>query len=163
MIPEKLSLQNFLCYGEEVPTLDFREIHVACLCGNNGHGKSALLDAITWVLWGRSRTRTQEELLRQGSSNMHVELSFSVNTQLYRVLRKYGHSGASKKGVSILELYVHQQDSSFIPITGNTIKETESNICKNLGLDYETFINTAFLMQGKADLFTRSTPAKRKD
>ena len=140
MIPEKLSLQNFLCYGEEVPTLDFREIHVACLCGNNGHGKSALLDAITWVLWGRSRTRTQEELLRQGSSNMQVELSFSVNTQLYRVLRKYGHSGPSKKGVSILELYVHQQDSSFIPITGNTIKETESNICKILGLDYETFI-----------------------
>ena len=163
MIPEKLSLQNFLCYGEDVPTLDFREIHVACLCGNNGHGKSALLDAITWVLWGRSRTRTQEELLRQGSSNMQVELSFSVNKQLYRVIRKYGHSGPSKKGVSILELYVHQQDSSFIPITGNTIKETESNICKILGLDYETFINTAFLMQGKADLFTRSTPAKRKD
>ena len=163
MIPEKLSLQNFLCYGEEVPTLDFREIHVACLCGNNGHGKSALLDAITWVLWGRSRTRTQEELLRQGSSNMQVELSFSVNKQLYRVIRKYGHSGPSKKGVSILELYVHQQDTSFIPITGTTIKETESNICKILGLDYETFINTAFLMQGKADLFTRSTPAKRKD
>ena len=163
MIPEKLTLQNFLCYGENVPTLDFRELHVACLCGNNGHGKSALLDAITWVLWSRSRARTQEELLRQGSSNMQVELAFSVNKQLYRVLRKYGLSGPSKKGVTILELYIHQQDSSYIPITGNTIKETEANICKILGLDYETFINTAFLMQGKADLFSRSTPSKRKD
>ena len=163
MIPETLTLQNFLCYGEEVPTLDFRELHVACLCGDNGHGKSALLDAITWVLWARSRARTQEELLRQGSSNMQVELAFSVNNQLYRVIRKYGLSGPSKKGVSILELYIHQQNNTYIPITGNTIKETESNICKILGLDYETFINTAFLMQGKADLFSRSTPAKRKD
>ena len=47
MIPQRLSVRNFLCYREDVPTLDFRGIHVACLSGPNGHGKSALLDAIT--------------------------------------------------------------------------------------------------------------------
>ena len=44
MIPLKLSLSNFICYRENVPTLDFTGVHVACLCGGNGHGKSALLD-----------------------------------------------------------------------------------------------------------------------
>ena len=51
MIPLRLNLRNFLCYRENVPELDFTGLHVACLCGSNGHGKSALLDAITWNLW----------------------------------------------------------------------------------------------------------------
>ena len=50
MIPLKLTLSNFLCYRENVETLDFAGVHVACLCGGNGHGKSALLDSITWAL-----------------------------------------------------------------------------------------------------------------
>ncbi|MEC9446122.1 MAG: AAA family ATPase, partial [Chloroflexota bacterium] len=49
MIPLKLTLSNFLCYRENVETLDFAGVHVACLCGANGHGKSALLDSITWA------------------------------------------------------------------------------------------------------------------
>ncbi|MCH8990094.1 MAG: hypothetical protein IIA92_14975, partial [Chloroflexi bacterium] len=38
MIPLRLTLRNFLCYRENVPTLDFTGIHIACLCGANGHG-----------------------------------------------------------------------------------------------------------------------------
>ncbi|KPJ48763.1 MAG: hypothetical protein AMJ38_04560 [Dehalococcoidia bacterium DG_22] len=53
MIPARLSMRNFLCYRDNVPPLDFSGIHVACLSGDNGHGKSALLDAITWALWGK--------------------------------------------------------------------------------------------------------------
>ena len=53
MIPLQLYMRNFICYREQ--SLDFRGIHLACLTGNNGHGKSAILDAITWVLWGYSR------------------------------------------------------------------------------------------------------------
>jgi len=45
MIPARLSLRNFLCYRDNVPPLDFTGIHVACLAGDNGHGKTALLDA----------------------------------------------------------------------------------------------------------------------
>ena len=44
MIPVRLSVENFLCYREGVPALDFTGIHLACLCGPNGHGKSTLLD-----------------------------------------------------------------------------------------------------------------------
>ena len=54
MIPQRLSVRNFLCYRENVPPLDFTGLHLACLCGANGHGKSALLDARTWGLGGRA-------------------------------------------------------------------------------------------------------------
>ena len=54
MIPLRLSVRNFLCYRDDVPPLGLQGIHVACLCGANGHGKSALLDAMTWCLWGQA-------------------------------------------------------------------------------------------------------------
>ena len=68
-----------MCYRDAVPTLNFNNIHVACLSGDNGHGKSALLDSITWALWGQSRTRTQDELIHQGLNDMMVELEFALS------------------------------------------------------------------------------------
>ncbi len=161
MIPLKLTVKNFMCYRDEVPTLDFEGIHVACLCGDNGHGKTALLDSITWVLWGQARARTQEELVHQGSQDMAVVLEFMAREQRYRVSRRYSRSGRSR-GVTILELQV-SSGNGFQAITGNSIRETEARIRDILHLDYETFVNTAFLLQGRADMFTRSTPARRKE
>ena len=53
MIPLQLTLKNFLSYQEA--SLNFRGLHTACICGSNGAGKSSLLEAITWVIWGQSR------------------------------------------------------------------------------------------------------------
>ena len=77
MIPVSLSLRNFLSYGEDVPVLDFSPLHVACISGRNGHGKSALIDAITWALWGEARKpdasrKPDEGLLRTGAPEMKV-------------------------------------------------------------------------------------------
>ena len=78
MIPLKLSVRNFLCYRDDVPPLDLRGIHVACLCGANGHGKSALLDAMTWCLWGQARTGTQNhnDLIAYGSRSAGSSWTF---------------------------------------------------------------------------------------
>ena len=87
MIPQRLSVRNFLCYREDVPTLDFQGIHVACLCGPNGHGKSALLDAVTWGLWGEARGKTQDDLISYGADECRVELEFLSRDTSYRVIR----------------------------------------------------------------------------
>jgi exonuclease SbcC len=160
MIPLKLSVKNFMCYRDDVPTLDLEGIHVACLCGDNGHGKSALLDGITWALWGRARASTQDELVHQGMEDMAVELEFSARDQRYRVSRRYSRRG--KSGSTILELQVSGGDG-FQPITGNSVRDTEARIRDLLHMDYDTFINTAFLLQGRADEFTKASPSKRKE
>ena len=166
MIPLKLTVKNFMCYREDVPTLDFRSIHIACLCGDNGNGKSALLDAITWVLWGEARTRTQEELVHQGQQDMAVELEFLSQGQRYRVSRRLSRSGRSRQGSTLLELQVaadeDEDEGNFAAITGNTMRDTQRRIIEILHMDYDTFTNTAFLQQGRADQFTRSTPSQRK-
>ena len=161
MIPLRLTVKNFMCYRDNAPVLDLESLHVACLCGENGHGKTALLDAMTWALWGQARARTQEELVHQGQRDMAVDLEFLARDQRYRVSRSHSRSAGGKTGKTNLELQV-SLGNGFRPITGNHPRETEQKINEVLHMDYETFINTAFLRQGDADRFTTSKPADRK-
>ncbi len=71
MVPLKIALKNFLSYGQTTQYIDFEPYNLICLSGKNGHGKSALLDALTWVLWGYARkaqsgARADENLVRLG-------------------------------------------------------------------------------------------------
>jgi len=176
MIPLKLQLRNFMCY-REVEALDFSGIHLACLAGDNGHGKSALLDAMTWALWGKTRlgARREDELIHLGQTEMEVEFTFALDGNRYRVIRKRDSRGS---GQSALEFQVWDDQASargsaeahpkpsaepvFRPLTAPTIRDTQARINELLRMDYETFINSAFLLQGRADEFTIKPPAERK-
>jgi exonuclease SbcC len=161
MIPLRLSVRNFLCYRDDVPPLDLRGIHVACLCGANGHGKSALLDAMTWCLWGHARTGTQNhnDLIAYGESECRVELDFSARGQAHRAIRRRRQTGQGRTEVDLFILDDAGQPRS---ISGNSVRETNWKIQNLVGMDYNTFVNTAFLLQGRSDEFTRKTPAERK-
>ena len=98
MIPVKIKVKNFLSYRDNVPVLDLEGVHVACLCGDNGHGKSALLDAVTWALWGSARTRLQEELIYQGESEMSVDLEFNAGGNRFRVARRFARANKGRQG-----------------------------------------------------------------
>jgi exonuclease SbcC len=155
VVPLRLHLRNFLSYGVEGGDLDLRPIHLACLSGGNGNGKSALVDAMTWALWGRSRAAREDDLLRHGTTDMEVELEFATNHAVYRVIRK--RSLRKSASAASLELAVMDGDR-FRAITGNSIAETERAIAGLLRLSYETFINSSLLLQGRADLFTTKRP-----
>ena len=163
MIPLRLSIKNFLCYRENVPSLDFTGIHLACLCGDNGHGKSALLDAITWSLWGKARGRTQDDLISYGADEARVELEFVCRDTNYRVIRSHakGIAGRRRTGASDLQLQI-LNGADAQPISGNSIRETQILVEQLVGMDYDTFINSAFLIQGRADEFASKTPSERK-
>lgn len=159
MIPLELRLRNFMCY-REVEALNFSGIHLACLAGDNGHGKSALLDAMTWALWGQARlgARRDDELIHLGQTEMEVEFTFALDGHRYRVIRKRDSRGG---GRSALELQMWDAQT-FRPLTEPIIRDTQARINELLRMDYETFINSAFLLQGRADEFTIKPPAERK-
>jgi len=162
MLPLRLSLRNFMSYRDNVPTLNLEGHHLLCLSGNNGHGKSALLDAITWALWGKSRAKSDDDLIHHGELSMEATLDFRAQGNLYRVIRKRTKGSGRRPGTSLLELQSLSGDSPR-PITENRLEDTQQKIKDILRLDYPTFINSAFLVQGKADLFTTATPAERKE
>jgi len=163
MIPLRLKLRNFMCYRDNVPPLHFESIHTACLSGDNGNGKSALIDAMTWALWGQARAKSDDDLIHSGQAEMEVEFDFTIDQQPYRIIRK--RSRPRRRGSSgqpALEFQIASGDG-FRSITGDSITQTQQKISEVLRMDYDTFINSAFLRQGHADEFTIKRPAERKE
>lgn len=160
VIPISLQLNNFLSYAGGQEPLDFTRFDTACLCGNNGNGKSALLDGLTWAMWGKARHETPN-LLRLGGQEMRVELVFDLDGERYRITRGW----AKKKtgGTPSLELNILDAPSGlYRPITRPSVRETQEQLSALLRMDYETFIASAYLKQGQADRFSRQPPGERK-
>lgn len=160
MVPLKLSLKNFLSYGEDTSTLDFRGFDIACLSGKNGHGKSALIDALTWALWGKCRVKIKDEVIKRGASEARVELEFESENNIYRILRVIERK---KNGTSSsINLNIFDTESgTFKPL--NEGSKSQSTIEELLSMDYNSFICSSFILQGMADEFTKRTASERKE
>ncbi|MBE9127770.1 MULTISPECIES: exonuclease subunit SbcC [unclassified Coleofasciculus] len=154
MIPLKLTLKNFLSYREA--TLDFRGLHTACICGPNGAGKSSLLEAITWVIWGQSRAASEEDAIHAGAKDVRVDFIFKNNQQTYRLIRTRQRGQSSS-----LEFQIETPEG-FRSLTEKGVRATQQLILHHLKLDYDTFINSAYLRQGRADEFMLKRPSERK-
>ena len=169
MIPLTLQISGFLSYRDPV-SLDFTGFDLACISGSNGAGKSSLLDAITWALFGQARRR-DDALINSGAKAAEVVFDFMYEGNVYRVRRS-----KAKDKTGLLELSTRQPDDPaappsqrpageggrWKPLTERSLRETEERIKRILRMDYETFINASFFLQGKADQFAQQRPGDRK-
>ncbi|HAC65765.1 MAG TPA: ATP-binding cassette family protein [Cyanothece sp. UBA12306] len=154
MIPLELTLKNFLSYQEA--SLNFRGLHTACICGSNGSGKSSLLEAITWVIWGKSRAATDDDVIHVGSEYVRVDFQFISNQEVYRIIRN------RNRGRNIDLQFQIESLGEFRTISEKGIRATQEKIISYLKLDYDTFVNSAYLRQGRADEFMLRRPNERK-
>ncbi|HEY5157147.1 MAG TPA: SMC family ATPase, partial [Anaerolineales bacterium] len=155
MIPLHLKLSGFLSYRDTVE-VDFTGFDLACISGQNGAGKSSLLDAITWALFGQARKR-DDSLINLQSTAAEVSFTFAYENNQYRVIRSLAREQSTK-----LEFQISDKDE-WRPLTEHTNRETQIRIERVLRLDYETFINVSFFLQGHADQFAQQPPTRRKE
>ena len=159
MIPVHLQLTNFLSYRETVD-VDFTKLHLACISGHNGAGKSTLLDAMTWALFGEARS-SNDALIYSGADQAEVILDFEYEGLAYRIQRR-----KPREKTGILDFFLaHQQEDGTLewkPLTETSITRTQQKIISTLRMDYETFTNASFFLQGKADQFAQKNPTERK-
>ncbi len=167
MIPLSLTISGFLSYRDRTE-LDFSGFDLACIAGANGAGKSSLLDAITWSLFGQARKR-DDSLINSKEDRAEVSLIFAYEENVYRVMRS-----KPRNKTTLLEFHILQEGSdeepqgvdlasgTWKPLTERTLRDTEARIQETLRLDYETFVNASFFLQGKADQFTQQRPSDRK-
>jgi exonuclease SbcC len=155
MIPVTLSISGFLSYCEPV-AVDFSAFKLACISGANGAGKSSLLDAMTWALFGQARHR-DDALINAHSQTAEVILDFTYEGNLYRVRRSKPRSKTT-----VLEFYIQDGAGQWCPLTESSVRGTEQRIQHTLRMDYETFTNASFFLQGKADQFAQQRPGDRK-
>jgi exonuclease SbcC len=155
MIPQQLILKNFLSYHSA--DIDFHGLHTACICGPNGAGKSSLLEAIAWSVWGCSRVASEDDIIHIGAKETRVDFTFISDGNTYRVIR------SRKRGQSVgLEFQV-AVDGKFATLSEKGVRATQQKILDAIKLDYETFVNSAYLRQGRADEFMLKRPTERKE
>lgn len=165
MIPLHLRLSGFLSY-RDATELDFSRFDLACISGANGAGKSTLLDAITWALFGQARRR-DDALINLQCDATEVVFTFRYEQTDYRILRslRRGKGGSLEFQAShpVAAASALDPQRTWKPLTERTQRETQARIEQIFHLDYETFVNASFFLQGKADLFAQQTPARRKE
>jgi exonuclease SbcC len=160
MIPVSLTLSGFLSYKKPVD-IDFTSFELACIAGPNGAGKSSLLDAMTWALFGRAR-KHDESIINIQSDTAEVSFTFQYEGNTYRVTR-VNPRGDTKMVEFHLQTGEREEGSPiWKALTERTLRATDERIEEVLRLDYETFTNAAFFLQGEADQFTQQSPSSRK-
>jgi len=157
MIPIHLRISGFLSYLDPVE-LDFTDFDLACISGHNGAGKSSLLDAITWSLFGEARGKSSDVInLSLEVKSAEVVFTFKHEQNVYRIQRTLPRGKST-----VLEFQV-QNNGRWRALTEKTTRDTQARIEQTLRLDYETFVNASFFLQGKADQFTQQNASKRKE
>ena len=162
MIPKKLTISNFQSYGEEPQELDFDRFRIACLTGANAAGKSSLIEAMGWCIWGKGRTG-KEGLINENADEMQVSCVFETSGKIYRTLRRATRkkSGGTTEQV---DLHILEPETGvFKSLNENTLRLTQKKILNLVGLDYDAFISSAFISQGRSNEFTLKSPKERKE
>jgi DNA repair exonuclease SbcCD ATPase subunit len=89
LIFRKLKWKNFLSTGDVYNEIDFQASEHALIVGTNGSGKSTILDALTFVLFGKSfRGVNKPNLINSiNEKNCRVEIDFISSGKEYKIVR----------------------------------------------------------------------------
>src|SRR6266516_6010122 len=88
-----IKMHNFISHSNT--TLVFNK-GITIFVGRNGSGKSSVIDAITFALFGEHTRKSNKNLIHRGtSSSSYVHLNFSIGSREYSAYRQLGNSGQS--------------------------------------------------------------------
>jgi DNA repair protein SbcC/Rad50 len=159
MRPRELTIRGFRSYRDEV-TFDFRDRHLVGVVGPIGAGKSTILDAIAFALFGRT-PRVQREtrsLINQLADAAHVQLTFEVDGAVWRITRVLKRKGQGQ--VQLVRLATDDPDAEHEE-TVLLDRQVRERVERLLGMDFETFGRSVLLAQNRFAEFLLASDAPR--
>ncbi len=154
MRPIKLTLEGFTSFRTR-QTLDFSTLDLFAITGLTGSGKSSLLDAITYGLYGKvSRKSNIDELVSQGATDLKVEFQFSVQQTEYKILRTWRYRPSTPVTKCLLDKLQNEKWER----CDRTVKIEDI-----LRMDFDTFTRVIVLPQGQFDEFLKGNGQKRRE
>ncbi len=128
--------------------IDFQD-GVTAIVGQNGSGKTTILEAIAWALYGSPAVRENNSTVRStasdGGAKVNVALTFELSGQTYTIKRRMDSSG----GTTIAALEQNGQ------VIRKGQKEVSEALARMLGMDYRAFFNSFFTAQKDLEFMSR--------
>ena len=125
---QKLKWKNVLSYGSHLEEFDFKKgLHL--ISGTNGEGKSAILDVLSYCLYGSPyrKIKIKELINRRNRRNLYTEVTFSIDGSVYKIVRRMLPNK--------IEVYKNDEPIELL----SSKKLTQGEIDKILGVDYHLF------------------------
>ena len=159
MRPLRLAVRGISAFRDE-QVIDFEGLDLFAIAGPTGSGKSSLLDAMTYALYGEiERVGNRASLfISQGQTRMSVCFDFAVDQSRWRVTRSTPVKGATK---ILLERWDGESWEQAGP-GADRVRDAEKIIRSTIGLDYEAFTRTVLLPQGKFAEFLTGDAKERR-
>jgi exonuclease SbcC len=161
MRPLELRLRNFRSYFGET-TFDLRDRALVGIVGPIGSGKSSILDAVAFALYGKTPAggAATKALIHQRAADAAVALRFELENDVWEAVRSLRIKGAGQHA-----LYRYESDGDdFEPVERITMEaDVTKKIIELLGLDFDAFGRSVLLAQGRFAEFLQAPPAARDE
>ncbi|MEO9363041.1 MAG: SMC family ATPase [Nitrososphaera sp.] len=138
---------------------------ITIFVGHNGSGKSSIIDAVTFALFGKHTRRSNKNLVRRGANSAMVQVHFGLNSKEFQATRSLSGSGLQ----TFSQFMVVSDGGKVVnrPIVGGERKQfgesMSSEIAKVLGLDYEKLRVAAVVQQGELVRIVEAQPKEFKE
>ncbi len=160
MRPLELRIRNFRSYFGDDTVVDFRDRRLVGIVGPIGAGKSSILDAMSFALYGKTPTvaANTKSLIHQRADGALVGLRFVVDGEVWEAVRALRRRGQSQHSLSRLSA-----DEPDAEVLDKLVLEADVNarVVELLGLEFDAFTRSVLLAQGRFSEFLRARPAER--
>ena len=153
-----IELGDFLAHNDT--KLEF-ENGVTVFVGDNGAGKSSIIDAITFALFGQHTRKSNKGLIKRGSNQGYAKINFSVNGKHYEAVRKIDNKGtlAAKFSEIINDEYKEIAAGERKQFGESMTQEVQ----KTIGLDFEKLKIASIVQQGELNSIINAKPKEFKE
>ncbi len=157
-----VQLKDFIAHKDT--KLEFGK-GITIFVGHNGSGKSSIIDAVTFALFGKHTRKSNKNLVRRGANSAMVQMRFALNSREYQATRALNGSGLQ----SFSQFTIISEGGNLVnrPIVGGERKQfgesMSSEIAKVLGLDYEKLRVAAVVQQGELVKIVEAQPKEFKE
>ncbi|GAB6072245.1 DNA double-strand break repair ATPase Rad50 [Venenivibrio stagnispumantis] len=148
-------LNNFLIHDNT--EIEFADNGITAFIGNNGAGKSSIVEAVSFALFGKSDKGNLIDLIKWGRNRAVVKLYFTKDNKDFVIKREITATRGRANTTSLVYQLRGEQEIPYIQ------KNIDKELPKLTGLTLKTFINSVLVKQGDIEGLIKLTPSKRKE
>ena len=153
-----IELGDFLAHSET--KLEF-EKGVTIFVGENGAGKSSIIDGITFSLFGQHTRKSNKGLIKRGSNQGYSKIEFSINGKQYETVRKINSKGG------LVATFSEITKEGRVEIAAGERKQFGESMTeqveKIIGMDFEKLKIASIVQQGELNSIINAKPKEFKE